>query len=351
LGQALLRSKSLQHFLAALLRRQGHLGISLPTNLMQILPAIPVGGVVVDPYTIRIFVPDGNPEGLRIIDRMNWTGLGIAFPREEWPKIKQRAEFAKAGVYVLIGRITDDDLPTIYIGQGDVIRARLDSHFVNKDFWSSAVVFVSSGGLNRAHATWLEFALIQRAKEVGQSHLENSTEPQAPQLSEAERADTQAFLREMLQILPLIGLNCFEQPKTVAAPMAQSSLMIAAPTADDNEPDTVVVPAQHEGFEKVFLDENKWRAIRISGGMRQKIKYIAGYQTAPVSAITHVAPIDHIESYGDTGKYQLVFSEPAKPIGPIPLGKAPSGAMQGPRYTTRARLQTAKTISDILLKE
>jgi len=28
-----------------------------------------------DPYTIRIFVPYGNPDGLRIIDRMNWTGL------------------------------------------------------------------------------------------------------------------------------------------------------------------------------------------------------------------------------------------------------------------------------------
>jgi hypothetical protein len=24
-----------------------------------------------DPFTIRIFVPDGNPEGVRIIDRMN----------------------------------------------------------------------------------------------------------------------------------------------------------------------------------------------------------------------------------------------------------------------------------------
>ena len=27
-------------------------------------------------YTIHIFVPEGDPEGLRIIDRMNWTGRG-----------------------------------------------------------------------------------------------------------------------------------------------------------------------------------------------------------------------------------------------------------------------------------
>ncbi len=305
-----------------------------------------------DPYTIRIFVPDGNPEGLRIIDRMNWTGLGIVFPRADWPNIKQRGEFGRAGVYILIGRVADDDLPTIYIGQGDVVRPRLDSHFVGKDFWSAAAVFVSSAagaGLNRAHATWLEHALIHRALQVNQSHLENGTEPQEPQLSEAERADTQAFLREVLQILPLIGLTCFEQPKAVAAPMAKSAPVIAP--MNGNEPDTVVVPARAEGFQKVFLGENAWRAIRMSGGMTQKIKYIAAYQTDPVSAITYIAPVKLIEPYGDNGKYQLLFSEPAKPIGPIPLGEAHPGSMQGPRYTTRVKLEAAKTVSDLLLKE
>jgi hypothetical protein len=44
-----------------------------------------------------------------------------------------------------------------------------------------AAVFVSNstGGLNRAHATWLEYAMIQRAQQINQSHLENGTEPQA----------------------------------------------------------------------------------------------------------------------------------------------------------------------------
>lgn len=305
-----------------------------------------------DPYTIRIFVPDGNPEGLRIIDRMNWTGLGIAFPREDWPKIKQRGDFARSGVYILIGRITDDDLPTIYIGQGDVVRARIDSHFANKDFWGSAAVFVSNstGGLNRAHATWLEYAMIQRAQQVNQSHLENGTEPQAPQMSEAERADTQAFLREILQILPLIGLTCFEQPKAIAVPKANSEPTMMPITMAD-EPDTVIVPAQQEGFERVFIGENAWFAIRISGGMLPKIKYIAAYRSQPISAITHLAPVEKIEPYGDNGKYKLIFSEPAKPIGPIPFGNAPSGAMQGPRYTTRVKLLAAKTVSDVLVKE
>jgi hypothetical protein len=302
-----------------------------------------------EPYTIRIFLPDGDPEGLRIIDRMNWTGLGIVFPRENWTKIKQRPDFSKPGVYILVGYVSDnDDLPTIYIGQGDVVRARLDSHVQNKEFWSKAVVFVSgSGGLNRAHATWLEHALIRRAATVRQSHLENGTEPQEPALSEAEKADTQAFLREILQILPLVGLTAFEIPKAIAEPLAKS--VGSDPLkARSGEPDTIIVPAQKDGFANVFLGENAWYAIRISGGMISKIKFIAAYQSQPISAITHVAPVARIEPHGDSGKYKLIFSEPAKPIGPIPFGDAPSGSMQGSRYTTYEKLMKAKTISDLL---
>lgn len=67
-----------------------------------------------DPFTIRIFVPDGDPEGVRLIDRMNWTGLGIVLPREKWPSTKQRPEFSRTGVYILTGQTeferTADDL-------------------------------------------------------------------------------------------------------------------------------------------------------------------------------------------------------------------------------------------------
>jgi len=72
--------------------------------------------VMAAPFTIRIFVPDGDPEGVRLIDRMNWTGLGIVFPRSKWTEVRQRPEFNRAGVYILVG-FQEEDLPTIYIGQ------------------------------------------------------------------------------------------------------------------------------------------------------------------------------------------------------------------------------------------
>jgi hypothetical protein len=135
-----------------------------------------------DPFTIRIFVPDGDPEGVRIIDRMNWTGLGLVFPRVKWPETRGRPEFARTGVYVLVGYEGEAaDLPTLYIGQADGVRNRIDSHFQAKEFWDWAAVFVSgNNGLNRAHVTWLEYALIRRAHEAGRSRLDNGNVPQGP---------------------------------------------------------------------------------------------------------------------------------------------------------------------------
>ncbi len=298
-----------------------------------------------DPFTLRIFVPDGDPEGVRLIDRMNWTGLGIAFPRAKWTEVRQRKEFDRSGIYILVGH-PDDDLPTIYIGQADGVRNRIEAHYQNKDFWDWGIIFVSnSGGLNRAHVTWLEYALVNRAAAAGRCRLDNGNAPQEPSLSEAENADTQAFLKEILQILPLVGLRAFEFPKAVASP--NTSVTEPPQKEFPQRPDTVIVPAQKGGFERVFLGEDCWHAIRIAGGMLDKIKYIAAYQTLPVSAITHYAPVDRIEPYGESGKYKLVFSGKAQPIGPIPFADAPAGAMQGPRYTIFTQLMAAKRLTDL----
>jgi hypothetical protein len=302
-----------------------------------------------DPFTIRIFVPDGDPEGVRIIDRMNWTGLGIVFPREKWPTTKQRAEFSRPGVYILTGyRSADDELPTIYIGEGDALRTRIDSHFQNKDFWDRGIVFTASNNsLNKAHVRWLEAALLGRAAQAKQCLLDNGTEPQPAGLSEAERADTEGFLREVLQILPLVGLRAFEIPKPVAIPAASPTALPAAQPENKSGLDTLIVPAQQDGFDKVFVGENCWYAVRIAGGMVPKIKYVAAYRTQPASAITHYAQVSSIEPYGEQGKYRLNFAAPAIVIGPIPFADAPSGSMQGPRYTSVAKLLKAKKLADL----
>ncbi len=116
---------------------------------------------------------------------------------------------------------------------------------------------------------------------------------------------------------------------------------------DASEVDTVVVPARDEGFQEVFLGENRWYAIRIHGTMRPQIKYIAAYRVAPFSAITHIAAVKSIESWKDTGKFVVNFSEPAREIGPIELKGGRGKGLQNLRYTTRARLEAARNLDEV----
>ncbi len=284
------------------------------------------------PYTIRLFVPDGDPNTFKIIDKMNWTGIGLEISRDAWVNHKNRKELEQAGIYILFG-----------YQEGDGIKNRIDSHEKNKEFWDKALVFVSSnGGLNRAHITWLEWALIHTAMNAGRCKLDNNATPTEPKLTESEKADTQEFLNEILSILPLVEIRVFEKAKKIKVVPPTPSLK-----KKKSIKDTIIVPAQEEGFKEVFLGENCWYAIRIGGGKLKDIKYIAAYQTSPVSAVTHYAEIESIEPYGDGGKYRLNFNAKAKPIGPIKYGKAKQGVLQSPRYTTYEKLTSAKVLMDL----
>jgi hypothetical protein len=113
------------------------------------------------------------------------------------------------------------------------------------------------------------------------------------------------------------------------------------------EVDTVVVPARSDGFKRVFLGENRWYAVRIHAAMKPQIKHIAAYQAAPISAITHIAPVAEIEPWQDTDKVVLNFSAPAKEIGPIKhLKDGKVHALQSLRYTNRQKLESAKTLDE-----
>ncbi len=119
-------------------------------------------------------------------------------------------------------------------------------------------------------------------------------------------------------------------------------------TVDTSDIDTVVVPAQEEGFNETFLGENRWYKVRLHSSMIPKIKHIAVYQVAPVSAITYVAPVESIEPWQNSGKYVLNLSEPARKL-PQQIKFVPKGkvkALQNLRYTSYERLMNAKTLEE-----
>ncbi len=117
---------------------------------------------------------------------------------------------------------------------------------------------------------------------------------------------------------------------------------------DPSEIDTIVIPAREDGFNEVFANENRWYSIRIHSKMIPKIKYIAAYQVAPISAITHVAKVDSIEQWQDTNKYVVNFIEKAEKIDNIKMVKNGSvKAPQSSRYTSIERLRSAKNLDEV----
>ena len=119
---------------------------------------------------------------------------------------------------------------------------------------------------------------------------------------------------------------------------------------DNNEGviDTVIVPARKSSFEDYVLQQQMWHHIRIHTDKLPLIKYIAFYQVAPTSAITHVAPVASIEPWEeDNNYYKLNFSSKAVKIDPIvikqPKGKYPQGSW----YTMKTLLDKAETLEDL----
>lgn len=129
---------------------------------------------------------------------------------------------------------------------------------------------------------------------------------------------------------------------------AGDSAGTSQPPVDLGTVDTIVVPAHEDGFQETFINENRWYAIRVHGTMIPQIRYIAGYRAAPISAITHIAPVSSIEPWNDSNKFVVNFAEPASEIGPIPIVKGGRvKAPQNSRYAVRERLLTAKNLDEV----
>ena len=72
------------------------------------------------PTSIRIFLADGVPEGLRIVEKSNWTGRAVVASRSQLDRALAREELGQPGVYVLTGP-SEEGAPRVYIGEADVL--------------------------------------------------------------------------------------------------------------------------------------------------------------------------------------------------------------------------------------
>lgn len=180
-------------------------------------------------FSVNVFLPTGDPEGLKVVEKSNWSGRGLVIPKAIFGESKGREELSRTGVYLLVGPSETSALPTVYVGEGDPVRPRLESHVNNKEFWTHAVVFTSKDtNLNKAHVQRLESRLVELASRAKRCVLDNGNAPAPPSLSEADEAMAEGFLDDVLLCLPILGYSVFESGAAAVARDADEILYLSA---------------------------------------------------------------------------------------------------------------------------
>lgn len=161
------------------------------------------------------------------MEKANWTGLALVVPRALYTKVHDREEFDRPAVYLLRGPDEEDPSGTkVYIGEADSARKRLDTHLRESDWWEEAIVFTSKDeNLNKAYVRHLEARLIEIARMAKRSRLTNIQPSPATRLSEADLADAEGFLQNMLLLYPVLGVDAFELPRVREAEVTDRPLL------------------------------------------------------------------------------------------------------------------------------
>jgi predicted GIY-YIG superfamily endonuclease len=169
--------------------------------------------------TIKLYLADGQAGGIGVVEKDNWSGVGVDCSRKDLPRARLRDEFEGSGVYVLYDFDDDSDgLPQIYVGETDDLGKRLATHANKKEGWGRLVIFTSkASSINKAHAKYLESRLCSLAAAAKRCVLQNKTAPALPKLGDSDRDQAETFLREVLVVLPVVGISEFDVPAATAS--------------------------------------------------------------------------------------------------------------------------------------
>src|SRR5690554_4986536 len=131
------------------------------------------------PRTIQIFLPDGDPSGIRIAELTTSIIRVIEVPRSELGSFLGMSESKQVGLYFLVSGESKDEL---YIGQSGEVGNRLMQHHKDesKD-WERALVLVSlTNNLTQTHVLYLESISIEKARACTSYEQANGNSGQKP---------------------------------------------------------------------------------------------------------------------------------------------------------------------------
>lgn len=170
--------------------------------------------------TIQIYLPSGDPAGIRVASLTTRTVRVFEVPRSLLAQFLRRQESGQVGVYYLFGS-NEDEAPQCYIGQSGNVGVRLQQHTSTKEFWTRAMVAVSlTNEWTSTHVAYLEWLSLGRAKTAGRYNLVNGNQASNPFTPEPLEADCQEFVDTIAVLLATLGAPVLE---AVKVPPSQST--------------------------------------------------------------------------------------------------------------------------------
>jgi len=164
--------------------------------------------------TISIYLPDANPQGIKICEFFDSIVKAVSIPRAKLDIGLKRSELEQPGLYFLVGEKDEVGKPKVYVGESEVLLTRLNKHNKEKDFWNQVICFVSEkNNLNKAHIKYLENHACEQAKLINKCVLENCNTPTRSSLTDQDRDFVLRFFDELKIIMATLGYPIFEQVK------------------------------------------------------------------------------------------------------------------------------------------
>ena len=163
------------------------------------------------PQTIQIFLPAGDPRGMRVAEITTRIVRVIEVPRSQLGEFIKTPEAQQVGVYFLMGELSEAGLPRVYIGQSGCVGNRLVQHNQSKDFWNRALVVISlTNSMTQTHALFLEWFALSEATRAGRYSLENGNTGARPHTPAPLEADCHEIHETAATLLATLGQPIFE---------------------------------------------------------------------------------------------------------------------------------------------
>lgn len=170
--------------------------------------------------TVYTKLLDKTLEGARIIDMGSTKSCEcFVLPRDMVAEVgKEHPQLRQHCFYILLGKDATGN-KMAYIGESQDFTDRVNDHKLKKDFWDTALVFVSKANeIFDSEVLYLEYLGYQAAIDAGNYIIENTNEVKKKKLSADKENEMELFFEDIQFLTRFYGCRVFDKPELMPEP-------------------------------------------------------------------------------------------------------------------------------------